>query len=177
MICQGSTLCDVTTKVALPPLSADEEAFVRAWGRASLTLARSVDADMISGARLTLREYMVLMHLSEAPERRLRMSELAAACDLSLSGMTRIVGLLEGQGHVERVKCAEDGRGWNAVLTEAGYAHLERAYPTQLASVRRHLFDLLEGFDIRCLARAMELIAGPEGCGPTVRVRVNRAGA
>jgi DNA-binding MarR family transcriptional regulator len=167
----------VTVDPALPPLNADEEVFVRAWGRANLTLARSVDADMISGARLTLREYMVLVYLSEAPDRRLRMSELAAACDLSLSGMTRIVGLLEGQGDVERVKCAEDGRGWNAVLTDAGLAHLERAYPTHLASVRRHLFDHLEGFDVGYLARAMELIAGPAGCGPTVRVRVNRAGA
>jgi DNA-binding MarR family transcriptional regulator len=168
---------DVTADPALPPLSVDEEAFVRAWRRASLTLERSVDADMISGARLTLREYAVLMHLSEAPERRLRMSELAAASDLSLSGMTRIVGLLEGQGHVERTRCADDGRGWNAVLTDAGFAHLERAYPTHLASVRRHLFGHLEGFDIGCLARAMELVAGPAGCGPAVRVRVNRAGS
>ena len=142
-----------------------------------VTLQRSVDADMIGGAGLTLREYMVMMYLSEAPERRLRMSELAAVCDLSLSGMTRIVGLLEGQGDVGRVKSAEDGRGWNAVLTDAGFAHLERAYPTHLASVRRHLFDLLGEFDVGCLARAMELIAGPAGCGPTVRVRVNRAGA
>jgi DNA-binding MarR family transcriptional regulator len=168
---------DVTADPALPPLSADEEAFVRAWHRASLTLERSVDADMISQARLTLREYVVLMHLSEAPERRLRMSELAAECDLSLSGMTRIVGLLEGHGDVERVRCADDGRGWNAVLTDAGLAHLRRAYPTHLASVRRHLFDHLEGFDVGGLARTMELVAGPAGCGPTVRVRVNRAGA
>lgn len=157
----------------LPPLSADEESFVRAWSRASLHLMRAVDADMINGAHLTLREYQVMMHLSEAPERRMRMSELAAVCDLSLSGMTRIVGLLEAERHVERVRSAEDGRGWHAVLTDAGFAHLERAYPTHLASVRRHLFDRLGEFDVGCLARAMDSVAAP-GCGPTVRVRVSR---
>ena len=76
--------------------------------------------------RLPLSEYMTLMHLSEAPHRRMRMSELAAACDLSLSGMTRIVTRLETQGLVERVRCEEDARGWNAVLTDAGLARLER---------------------------------------------------
>jgi DNA-binding MarR family transcriptional regulator len=154
-------------------LSADEETFVRAWNRASLHLMRAVDADMINEARLTLREYQVLMHLSEAPERRMRMSELAAVCDLSLSGMTRIVGLLEAGQHVERVRSAEDGRGWHAVLTDAGLAHLRRAYPTHLASVRRHLFDRLAEFDIGYLAHAMESVAAP-GCGPTVRIRISR---
>ncbi|HEX4356020.1 MAG TPA: MarR family winged helix-turn-helix transcriptional regulator [Pseudonocardia sp.] len=157
----------------LPPLSADEETFVRAWNRASLHLMRAVDADMINEARLTLREYQVMMHLSEAPERRMRMSELAAVCDLSLSGMTRIVGLLEAEHHVERVRSAEDGRGWHAVLTDAGLAHLRRAYPTHLASVRRHLFDRLAEFDVGYLARAMESVAAP-GCGPTVRIRISR---
>jgi len=154
-------------------LSADEETFVRAWNRASLHLMRAVDADMINEARLTLREYQVMMHLSEAPERRMRMSELAAVCDLSLSGMTRIVGLLEAEHHVERVRSAEDGRGWHAVLTDAGLAHLRRAYPTHLASVRRHLFDRLAEFDVGYLARAMESVAAP-GCGPTVRIRTSR---
>jgi DNA-binding MarR family transcriptional regulator len=154
-------------------LSADEETFVRAWNRASLHLMRAVDADMINEARLTLREYQVMMHLSEAPERRMRMSELAAVCDLSLSGMTRIVGLLEAEHHVERVRSAEDGRGWHAVLTDAGLAHLRRAYPTHLASVRRHLFDRLAEFDVGYLARAMESVAAP-GCGPTVRIRISR---
>jgi DNA-binding MarR family transcriptional regulator len=143
----------------LQPLSPDEEAVARALGRAIIVLPRAIDADLMREQRLTLNEYSVLMHLSEAPGRLLRMSELAAACDVSLSGMTRIVGRLEGDGLVERVQCAEDARGSNAVLTDAGFARLERAYPTHLASTRRHITDHLEGLDLARLADALRHFA------------------
>jgi DNA-binding MarR family transcriptional regulator len=130
------------------PLTRDEEAVVRALGRVMLVIPRVMDADLMREQRLPFSEYGTLMHLSEAPHRRMRMSELAAACDLSLSGMTRIVTRLETRGLVERVKCEEDARGLNAVLTDAGLARLEQAWPTHLASVRRHIFDNLDGMDL-----------------------------
>lgn len=143
------------------PLSRDEEAVARAIGRAIVVLPRAIDADLTREHGLTLNEYAALAQLSEAPDRRLRMSELAAACDVSLSGMTRIVGRLEDGGLVVRVQCAEDARGSNAVLTDAGLRRLERAYPTHVASIRRHFLDHFAELDLARLADALSRCAAP----------------
>jgi DNA-binding MarR family transcriptional regulator len=96
------------------------------------------------------------MHLSESPDRRMRMSELAAACDLSLSGMTRAVARLESEGHIRRFQCGEDGRGWYAALTDAGLTRLEAAYPTHLVATRQRILEHFAGFDLAAVARAFE---------------------
>ncbi|WP_433216849.1 MarR family winged helix-turn-helix transcriptional regulator [Microtetraspora malaysiensis] len=147
---------------SLRPLTASEEAFVRELSRVMLALPRAVDADIVREAGLPLSEYTPLMHLSEAPGRAMRMSELAAACNITLSGMTRVVTRLEKQGWVERTKCAEDGRGWNAALTNAGLTRLEQAWPEFLASVRRHLVDHFEGQDLNQLTAALQHVATSE---------------
>ncbi|MFY1687638.1 MarR family winged helix-turn-helix transcriptional regulator [Plantactinospora sp. WMMB782] len=147
-----------------PPLNSSEEAVVRALGRAIIVVPRALDADLTREQRLSINEYAALMHLSEAPGRRMRMNELAGACDLSLSGMTRIVTRLEQQRFVERVRCPEDARGWNAVLTDAGLSRLEAAYPTHLASVRRHIVDHLDGLDLARLADALRRFATTGTC-------------
>ncbi|MFE4415232.1 MarR family winged helix-turn-helix transcriptional regulator [Streptomyces sp. NPDC056821] len=147
----------------LEPLSATEEAFVRELSRVMLALPRAVDADIAREAQLPLSEYTPLMHLSEAPGKAMRMSELAAACSLSLSGMTRVVIRLEKQGWVERAKSDQDKRGWNAVLTDAGLARLERAWPTFLSSVRRHLVDHFTGHDLDSLTAALRHVATSRG--------------
>lgn len=140
-------------------MSAAEEALVRALGRVLHVLPRAVDQDMARAGQLPLSEYMALMYLSEAPDRLMRMSELASVCDLSLSGMTRIVARLEQRGLVERVRCEADGRGANAVLTEAGLQRLKEAWPTHLASVRRHLLDHVQGEDLEALTRVLQRMA------------------
>src|SRR4051812_18558449 len=141
------------------PLTRDEEAVVRALGRAILVIPRVMDADLMREQRLPLSEYGTLMHLSEAPHRRMRMSELAAACNLSLSGMTRVVNRLEKQGLIQRAKCQEDLRGWNAVLTDDGLARLREAWPAHLTSIRRHVLDNLAGHDLAALAAALQRVA------------------
>jgi DNA-binding MarR family transcriptional regulator len=143
------------------PLSSDEEAVMRALGRLLLVLPRVMDADLERDQRMSLSEYSVLRHLSETPGRRMRMSELAAACDMSLSGMTRLAGKLESLGHLERVRCERDARGLEAVLTDAGLARLQQAWPDHLASVRRHIFDHLTGIDLVKLAAALDAMARP----------------
>jgi DNA-binding MarR family transcriptional regulator len=148
----------MTTAQPSQPLTPDEEAVVRALPRVTYVLPRVIDADMMRDQQLPLTEYTTLMHLSEAPQRQMRMGELAVACELSLSGMTRIVTRLEGQGLIERVRSDNDARGWNAVLTDAGLARLEQAWPTNLASVRRHFLDHLEGIDLARLARAIQRV-------------------
>jgi DNA-binding MarR family transcriptional regulator len=146
----------MTTQEGIQPMSAAEEAFVRALSRVLQVLPRAVDQDMTRAGQLPLSEYMALVHLSEAQDRLMRMSELAAACDLSLSGMTRIVARLEQRGLVQRVRCEADGRGANAVLTEAGLRQLGDSWPAHLASVRRHLLDHVEGEDLETLTQVLQ---------------------
>ncbi|MFI5952718.1 MarR family winged helix-turn-helix transcriptional regulator [Cryptosporangium sp. NPDC051539] len=144
------------------PLDPAEEAFVRAFGRAILTVPRVFDAELLREQGISLSEYTVLRHLSEAPDRRLRMTELAARCTLSLSGVSRIVSRLEGTAAVERVRACDDGRGWSAVLTDAGLTRLETAWPTHLASVRRHLLAHVAPEHLRTFAEAVGRFAGGE---------------
>ena len=143
----------------LVPLSAEEEAFVRAFGRALLTVPRALDADLLREQRMSGNEYNALMHLSEARGRRLRMSDLAAASTLSLSGMTRIMNRLEALGLVQRERCASDGRGLEAVLTDAGLERLRQAWPTHLKSVRQHILHHLHAVDLPAVTTALEHFA------------------
>jgi DNA-binding MarR family transcriptional regulator len=147
----------------LRPLDADEEAVMRSLGRLLRVMPRALSADLEREQRMTSSEYATLRHLSEAQYGMLRMSELAQACDMSLSGMTRLADKLEALGFLRRIKCADDARGSNAVLTEKGLARLQEAWPSHLASVRRHIFDHLEGIDLAKLAAAFNEIAKDAG--------------
>jgi DNA-binding MarR family transcriptional regulator len=151
------------------PLTAAEEGFVRAFGRAMLSVPRAFDADLLREQGMSHSEYATLMHLSEAPGRRLRMGDLACAANLSLSGMTRIVDRLQGQGFVQRERHRGDGRGWNAVLTDAGLQRLRQAWPTHLASVRRHIFDHLDDVDVLAFTTALQRFAAGTECARTQR--------
>ncbi|MGY1841471.1 MULTISPECIES: MarR family winged helix-turn-helix transcriptional regulator [unclassified Modestobacter] len=147
----------------VPPLDTQEEALLRAFARVWTLLPRSFEADLLREHDLLLGEYFALMNLSESPGQRLRMSELAAAAPMSLSGMTRVVQRLDAAGFVRRERSAEDGRGWDAVLTPAGLIRLQECWPTHLASVRRHLFDQLAGADLSVLTGMLrQLIRGNE---------------
>jgi DNA-binding MarR family transcriptional regulator len=151
-------------QLGVASLSVEEEAFLRAWVRAALTVPRALDADLLIGQRMSLTEYITLMHLSEAPGGSLRMSELASACALSLSGMSRIVSRLEVQGLVERERSSCDRRGLNAVLTDAGLGRLRRAWPTHLASVRRHIMAHLGELDLPVVTAALRRFASDIPC-------------
>jgi DNA-binding MarR family transcriptional regulator len=98
-----------------------------------------LDQELQSGSGLTLAEYDVLVHLSEAPARSLRMSDLAARLLLSRSGLTRRVDGMVKEGLVVRRPCDDDGRGALAELTPIGMARLEQAAPGHVAGVRRYL--------------------------------------
>jgi DNA-binding MarR family transcriptional regulator len=113
---------------------------LRAWGgflRAHATLIRELDAELEAEHGLSLTSYDVLVQLESAPDRRLRMRELADAVLLSRSGLTRLVDRLVREGMIERETCSADARGSFAVLTERGLRALHSARPTHLAGVRR----------------------------------------
>ena len=138
------------------PLTEEEEAAWRALSRAVLVIPRALDADLLESQGLNMTEYSVLMNLSEAPCRSLRMSELADYVSISVSGLTRVIERLTRQGLVERARAQSDGRGQVAVLTPAGLDRLQQAWPTHLASARRHVMDHLDGIDLTAFARATQ---------------------
>jgi DNA-binding MarR family transcriptional regulator len=109
----------------------------------------------------------VLQQLSEAPEGSLRMSQLANYVSLTGSGLTRVVERLSRRGLVERVRPESDGRGQCAVLTPAGVERLKEAWPTHVASVRRHVLDHLAGLDLDAFADAVGKIAEAD-VGPPI---------
>jgi DNA-binding MarR family transcriptional regulator len=125
------------------PLSADEEVLWRAMMRVMVTLPRALDYDLLHSAGLALHEYAVLLNLSEAEDRELRMTELAAAVALSPSRITRLVDDLKARGLVTKFRSANDGRGNVARLTDQGLTRLQAAYPDHLASVRSRVLDHL----------------------------------
>ncbi|MCW2544761.1 MAG: putative MarR-family transcriptional regulator, partial [Frankiales bacterium] len=97
----------------------------------------------------------VLLQLAEAPDRRLRMTELASRVLLSRSGLTRLVDRLEREGLVARAACATDARVTHAVLTEAGLDRLRKASPTHLRSIAEHVTGRLGEDDMDQLAKLM----------------------
>jgi DNA-binding MarR family transcriptional regulator len=109
--------------------------------RAHARLVRELDLELESEHGLSLSAYEVLLLLHEAPERRLRMSELASSALLSLSGMTRLVDRLVRAGLVERERCAEDGRVLYARPTRAGSALFSAARATHLGGIRERFLD------------------------------------
>jgi DNA-binding MarR family transcriptional regulator len=115
----------------------------RSFLRAHARLARVLETELVAEHPITLGAYDVLVQLAEAPERRLRMAELADAVLLSRSGVTRLVDRLEVAGMVTRERFGGDGRGVVAVITTKGVDTLRAAARTHLAGVVRHFVDHL----------------------------------
>ncbi|WP_448629438.1 MarR family winged helix-turn-helix transcriptional regulator [Cellulomonas soli] len=136
-----------------------EEGFMRALVRTFTAVPRALDADLQREAGITISAYLTLLYLAEAPDRRLRMGELAAVSGLSLSATTRVVSLLEADGHVQRQPCASDRRGLDAVLTDAGHERFLAVWPIHMASLRRHVFDRVEGLDLEHSTAVLRRIA------------------
>lgn len=118
----------------------------RVW-RMQLALSRRLttmlEQSMQSEVGLSHAYYVILAMLSEAPEQRLRMNELATQVFSSPSRVSHAVDRLAERGWVERQKVAGDRRGAMAVLTEQGMQVLQAAAPGHVRLVREHLFDLL----------------------------------
>jgi DNA-binding MarR family transcriptional regulator len=120
-------------------------------------LRAALDADLQPHG-LTLGDYEVLAFLSEAPERSMRMTDLAQRLRLSPSGLTRRLDGLVRAGHVERHSCASDRRVMYAALTDAGLAFLEGIAPDHVDSVRRHFLAGLDADDLAAVARVFATI-------------------
>ena len=124
-------------------LDDEEQRTWRAFIDATRLVFNQLDRDLQACAGMPHAYYVVLVALSEAPDRSLRMSDLACATDSSRSRLSHAVARLEEAGWVERRPAQDDRRGSLAVLTDAGMATLVGAAPGHVEGVRRHLFDRL----------------------------------
>jgi DNA-binding MarR family transcriptional regulator len=148
-------------------LSDDEQAAWRAWIAASLLLPDRLSRDLQDEAGISLADYEILVYLSESPDRRLRMSELADRTLSSRSRLSHQVDRLTDAGFVDREPCSEDRRGYFAVLTPQGWDFLVASAPMHVASVREHLVDVLTPDEFaelgRLCAKVTERLRPSEG--------------
>ena len=115
-------------------------------------LGPALDAQLRRAAGVTFFEYTVLAVLSEAPDHMLRMSELAALAEGSLSRLSQAVARMEATGWVRRMPDPEDGRYTLAILTDDGMGKVAASAPEHVEEVRRLVFDPLAKAQTRQLA-------------------------
>jgi DNA-binding MarR family transcriptional regulator len=141
------------------PLTPTEEMFWRALMRIVLSLPRQLHDDMVRAAGLSASEYTVIMNLSEAPNRQLRMADLASATGLSASRTTRLVDALQSHGLVAKRASSADGRSNLAELTSLGLTKLRSAWPAHMASVRGRVLDHIPPGTLAKTAQALDAVA------------------
>ncbi|MDP9824580.1 MarR family winged helix-turn-helix transcriptional regulator [Kineosporia succinea] len=132
-------------------LSEEEQKAWRKFAAVFTLLPASLDAQLQHDAQLTHFAYFALAMLSEAPDRALRMSELAARSSSSPSRLSHTISRLENRGYVRRSRAAEDGRGQVASLTDEGMAAIVDFAPGHVDAVRRYVFDALSAEQVQQL--------------------------
>ena len=131
---------------------------LRAWKKLIAVvelLPCTLEAQLQRDSSLSHFEYFTLAMLSEAPERTLRMTALAAHTNATLARLSHVVSRLEKRGLVRREPCAEDRRATNAILTPTGWRAVEGAAPGHAATVLTTVIDPLTATDVADLDRIM----------------------
>jgi DNA-binding MarR family transcriptional regulator len=139
-------------------LTAEQQTQWRSFRAGSARLFAALEHELERDTGLSTHEYEVLVRLSEAPDRTLRMAQLADNLAHSRSRLTHTVRRMEEQGLVVRVPCVEDARGVNATMTDRGWHVLVAAAPSHVRSVRDHLVDVLTPEQFAALGEAMETV-------------------
>ena len=133
---------------------------MKAWRRyiiASRRLLEALDYDL-DHHELSMADYEVLAQLSDAPDRKMRMSELAEEAMLSRSRLSHRIKVMEKAGWVKREACPEDKRGYFAVMTAKGWKAIVAAAPDHVHSVRSRFIDHLTKEDQKALAEIFERV-------------------
>ncbi|WP_145741409.1 MarR family winged helix-turn-helix transcriptional regulator [Saccharopolyspora dendranthemae] len=132
----------------------------RAYIVGSALLEHRLNRELQLSHGLSIADYEILVSLSEVPDMRMRMSELAAGIAHSKSRMSHQIRRLEREGLVRRQECPEDGRGVLAALTDKGMAKLREAAPSHVQGVREHMIDLLEPDEQKTLGEIFTRLTG-----------------
>jgi DNA-binding MarR family transcriptional regulator len=131
----------------------------RAFLLAHARIVRRLDEELRAEHDLTIGEYDALVTIAQAPDRRIRMRQLADEVILSKSGVTRLIDRLVDDGLVERSACLSDARGAEAVLTERGLTRLRAASTTHLRGIHEHFLAIFGDEDLQTMERTMTSIA------------------
>jgi DNA-binding MarR family transcriptional regulator len=131
-----------TPKVAW--LDPTEDDAWRAWLEMTEEVRARVARDLQTECGMSEPDYAVLVHLSEHPDHRIRMSDLAAALRWSRSRLSHQVARMEARGQLVKEGCPTDARGWYAALTPSGLNDIRLAAPLHVASARRNFLDALD---------------------------------
>ena len=148
-------------------LAAHEEQLWRGWMRLNVELSATLQRELQSDARLSMSDYDVLVHLTDNPEGRLRVSDLARLLQWGLSRVSHHVTRMESRGLVQRAACVEDGRGAFVAVTARGRDAIEQAAPGHVAAVRRLVFDALDPEDVAGLTAAVDKMLARLDSSPT----------
>ncbi|MEI6868289.1 MAG: MarR family transcriptional regulator [Actinomycetes bacterium] len=135
---------------------------MKAWRSyiiASRRLLEALDVDL-EGHDLSMSDYEVLAQLSDAPGRKMRMSELAEIAMISKSRLSHRMKVMEEAGWVKREECLEDKRGYFAVMTDRGWKAIVKAAPDHVSSVRHRFVDHLTSKDQEDLAKIFDRVQG-----------------
>jgi DNA-binding MarR family transcriptional regulator len=134
---------------------------MKAWRRYIIASRRLLEAldDDLAAHDISMSDYEVLAQLSEAPDRRMRMSELADVAMISRSRLSHRIKVMEKAGWVKREACPIDKRGYFAVMTPKGWKAIVAAAPDHVASVRERFLDALDKGDQKMLAEIFERVA------------------
>ncbi len=154
---KGRFLCMPGTNGEPRWLNADEQQSWRATVNLSQLLMRQLDRDL-NAHGLNSHDYEILVELSEAPDNRLRMTELADATSQSRSRLSHQVSRMESRGLVRRDNCEGDKRGTFAVLTDRGMDVIKQVAPDHVEHVRRHFIDRLTPRQLEEISDAFEPI-------------------
>ncbi|MFB6813153.1 MarR family winged helix-turn-helix transcriptional regulator [Streptomyces sp. NPDC056347] len=147
-------------------LSDEEQRVWRAYLHATTLMEDHLDRQLQRDAGMPHIYYGLLVQLSQAPRRRMRMTELAKDAKITRSRLSHAVARLERSGWVRREECPSDKRGQNAVLTDDGFEMLRRSAPGHVDAVRQAMFDRLTPEQVRSLGEIMQVVATglqPEG--------------
>ena len=140
-------------------LSEPQQKVWRNWLAASSLLHEQLNSELQESDGLTMADYEILVRLSDAPDRRIRMSDLADITLSSRSRLTHQIDRMEQAGLVSRIACKDDRRGQHCVMTDKGWKTLVAAAPNHVAGVREHFVDILTADEYAALGKAVAKIA------------------
>jgi DNA-binding MarR family transcriptional regulator len=139
-------------------LTAQEQHVWRRWLTLNARLAATLHRELHDDAGLSMPDFEVLVHLTDRPEGRIRVTDLARLMQWERSRVSHHVTRMEGRRLVQRVECPEDGRGAFIVITPQGRSAIEQAAPGHVTAVRRLFFDALSPEDLDAFTTIVERV-------------------
>lgn len=149
-----------------PWLTDEQQRVWRAWLRLNKELTAELARDLQEGSELSMADFEVLVNLTDVPEGRLRILELADAMNWERSRLSHHLKRMEARGLVDRAGCPDDGRGSFVGITADGRTAIERAAPDHVSAVRRLVIDVLSDEELSTFGRIADKVLTRLDAGP-----------